>query len=205
MIQRIEIPRYVKISVDIAIKVYKGQFVRGDILRGRSVLASEYNVSPETIRRAVKLLEDKNVVEVIKGKGIIILSKEEAYMFIKSFKDKESIGVLRNNIKKLLEERRKIDHQIQEINEKIIDYSYKYFSCDLIQLIEIEIPEDSHVIGMSIGETKFWQNTGATILAIKRYDKILISPGPYLEFQKDDIILVVGEEGVIEKIKSYLK
>lgn len=205
IIQRVETPRYVKIAVDIAIKMYKGQLVKGDKLRGRSVLASEYNVSPETIRRAVNLLEDKSVVKVIKGKGIIILSSEEAYSFIKSFKDKESIGILRSNIKKLLEERKNIDHKIQEINKKIIDYSYKYFSHDLIQVIEIEIPEDSNIIGMSIAETKFWQNTGATILAIKRCDKTLISPGPYLEFQKEDIILVVGEEGVIEKIKGYLK
>lgn len=123
MSERIEMPRYVKIAVDVAARIYKGELLEGKKLRGRSILASEYNVSPETIRKSMKLLEDKGVVDVNKGSGVIIKAPEKAYKFVESFKEKESIGMLRCSMKKLLEDRRNIEKQIQDVNEKIMDYS----------------------------------------------------------------------------------
>ncbi|MCY6484999.1 GntR family transcriptional regulator [Clostridium aestuarii] len=204
MSERAQMPRYVKIAVDVASRIYKGDLQEGDKLRGRSILASEYNVSPETIRKAMKLLEDKYVVEVNKGSGILVQSTKNSYEFIESFKDKENIGILRNNIRKLFEERKKIEKQIQEINEKIIEYSYKFKSLDLIEPIELQIPSECHILGKTIGECQFWHNTGATIIGVKREEKILVSPGPYLEFREGDKILIVGDEGVMQRIENYL-
>ena len=203
--ERVEMPRYVKIAVDVASRIYKGHFREGEKLRGRSVLAGEYNVSPETIRKSMKLLEDKGVVDVNIGSGIIIRASEKAYQFVESFKEKENIGYLRGVMKKLLEERNNVEKQIQELNEKIIDYSYRFKNTDLVEPLEVEIPENSHIFGKTIGESEFWHNTGGTIVGVKREEKILISPGPYLEFTKGDKILVVGDEGVIYRIKRYLE
>ncbi len=202
--QRIEMPRYIKIAVDVAMRIQKGDLSEGIKLRGRSILASEYNVSPETIRKSMKLLDDTGVVEVNKGSGVIVKSKEKAFDFINGFKDKESIGMIRSNIKNLLEQRKDIERQISELNEKIIDYSYIFKNANLIEPVEIEIPNSSHIIDKSIGESRFWHNTGATILGVKREDKVYISPGPYLDFKEKDILLVVGDEGVLERIKKYL-
>ena len=55
-------PRYEKIALDIANAIYKGQYEEGEKIYGRSTLAGTYNVSPETIRRAIKILEDVGVV-----------------------------------------------------------------------------------------------------------------------------------------------
>ena len=203
--ERIEMPRYIKISVDVAARIYKGELVEGEKLRGRSVLAGEYNVSPETIRKSMKLLEDKGVVEVNKGSGIIIKSSEKAYQFVESFKEKESIGMLKSTMKKLLEDRKRIEKQIQDVNEKIIDYSYRFRNTDFVEPIEIEIPEESHIIGKTIGESEFWHNTGGTIVGVKREDKILVSPGPYLEFKRGDKILVVEDDNLSHRIKKYLE
>ncbi|QGU93976.1 GntR family transcriptional regulator [Clostridium bovifaecis] len=203
--ERIEMPRYVKISVDVAARIYKGELSEGEKLRGRSVLAGEYNVSPETIRKSMKLLEDKGVVDVNKGSGIIIKSPEKAYQFVESFKEKESIGMLRSTMKKLLEERNILEKQIQDVNEKIIDYSYRFKNTDLIEPIEVEVPDESHIIGKTIGESEFWHNTGGTIVGVKREEEILISPGPYLEFKKGDKVLVVGDESLSHRIKRYLE
>ena len=203
--ERIEMPRYVKIAVDVASRIYKGQLPEGEKLRGRSILAGEYNVSPETIRKSMKLLEDKGVVEVNIGSGIIVRAPEKAYEFVESFKEKESIGALRSVMKKLLEDRTSLERQIQEVNEKIIDYSYRFKNTDLIEPIEVEIPKNSHILGKSIGESEFWHNTGGTIVGVKREEEILISPGPYLEFTQGDKILLVGDEGVIYRTKRYLE
>ena len=74
-------PIYQKIALDIANKIYTGEIQEDSVLFGRSVLAGKYNVSPETIRRAVKILEDIGVVKSIKGKGVIVLSPDKASSF----------------------------------------------------------------------------------------------------------------------------
>ena len=67
---------YKQIAVDIAAKVVSGKYQPGQKIRGRSALASQYNVSPETVRRAVFLLSQVGVLEVRQGSGITILSVE---------------------------------------------------------------------------------------------------------------------------------
>ena len=81
-----------KIALDLANKIYTGSIVEGSTLYGRSVLAGKYNVSPETIRRAIKLLEDIKIVESVKGKGVIVLSSKNALSFIKKYQDITNIS-----------------------------------------------------------------------------------------------------------------
>lgn len=199
-----EMPRYMKIAVDIATRIYNGYICEGEKLRGRSILAGEYNVSPETIRKAMKLLEDKGVVDVNKGSGIIVRSVEQAHEFIKSSREKESLSSLKATMKNLIQDRNNLEKKIQDINEKIIDNAYRFRNIDLIDVIEIQIKQESPIVGKTIGDIEFWKNTGATIIGVKRDDDIIISPGPYLEFKKEDKILVVGNEGVEEKIQKFL-
>jgi len=87
-------PIYQKIALDIANKIYTGEIKEDTILYGRSILAGKYNVSPETIRRAVKILEDIDVVKSVKGKGVIVLSSDKAYSFIKKYQDMNEFGIL---------------------------------------------------------------------------------------------------------------
>ncbi|KGM98440.1 GntR family transcriptional regulator [Clostridium novyi A str. 4552] len=202
--ERIETPRYINIAVDVAIRIYKGELVTGNRLSGRSILAGEYNVSPETIRKSMKILEDKKVVEVNKGSGIVVKSPEKAYEFLESFREKEEITILRNKIKDLFQKRKNIDKRIEEVNKKILDYSYRFKDTALVEPIEIEICEDATIVGKTIGESKFWYNTGGTIVCVKRKEKMLVSPGPHLRFSKGDKILVVGDDGLSDRIKFYL-
>ena len=161
-------------------------------------------MSPETIRKAMKLLEDKGVVDVNKGSGIIVRSVEQAHEFIKSSREKESLSSLKATMKNLIQDRNNLEKKIQDINEKIIDNAYRFRNIDLIDVIEIQIKQESPIVGKTIGDIEFWKNTGATIIGVKRDDDIIISPGPYLEFKKEDKILVVGNEGVEEKIQKFL-
>lgn len=205
MADRIELPRYIKIAVDVASRIYKGSLKEASTLKGRSILASEYNVSPETIRRSMKLLEDKGVVEVSKGIGVIVKSPKNALQFIDSFREKEHIGDLRNSMKGLIDKRDEVERKIQEVNSKILEYSYRYKSTNLVEILEIEVPIESKIIGKTVGEVQFWYNTAATIVGVKRENTILISPGPYLVFTQGDIILAVGDEWVSERIRKFLE
>ena len=51
--------QYLQIALDLATRIARGELAEGSRIYGRSVMASEYGVSPETIRRALRLLADK--------------------------------------------------------------------------------------------------------------------------------------------------
>lgn len=198
------IPRYLKIAVDIAARIVSGKLAEGEKLKGRSVLSTEYNVSPETIRRSVSLLSDKNVVKVIAGSGIIVLSREHAIEFINNFNSDDILSKMKQNLSQLLKKRTELDKEIEKMTKQIADM-YKYRRSDLINPVEIILPDNSHVINKSIGSLQIWHNTGATIVGVVRNNKIIISPGPYFEFEPRDRVLIVGDKHVVERFNAYVK
>ena len=80
---------------------------------------------------------------------------------------------------------------------------YKYKRSDLINPVEITLPENSHVI-KSIGNLQIWHNTGATIIGVIRNNNIIISPGPYFALECGDKVLIVGDKHVIERFNAYI-
>ncbi len=199
----ITIPRYLKIAVDLAARISSGELTEGEKLKGRSILSTEYHVSPETIRRAMSILADKQVVEIYLGSGVVVSSKAKAIQFVDSFQDDESISHLRRELGQLFEKRTRMDAEIMELTSKIIDM-YKYKRSDLISPVEIAISDRSHVVGKSIGQLEIWHNTGATIIGVIRKDQIVISPGPYYAFEKGDKVLIVGDETVIGRFNAFV-
>ena len=107
-------PIYQKIALDIANNIYSGNITEGSTLHGRSALAAKYNVSPETIRRSVKLLEDINVVQSIKGKGIIVLSSSNAESFLKKYQNITNVSSYKSELFTLLNSKAKLEAQILE-------------------------------------------------------------------------------------------
>ncbi len=201
--ERITMPRYLKIAVNLSSRIASGEIPVGEKLKGRSVLSSEYNVSSETIRRAIAILSDKKVVEVAVGSGIIVKSKENAIKFVKNFKDDESIAEMRSKLGQMFEKRKQMDEEINDLTLKIIDM-YKYKRSDLITPVEIQLPKHSFVIGKSIGELEVWHNTGATIIGIIQDEDVIISPGPYYEFHENERVLIVGDKNVIERFNAFV-
>ena len=196
-------PRYLKIAVDLAARIASGEIPEGTKLKGRSTLATEYNVSPETIRRSMSILSDKKVLKTILGSGIYILSRENAIQFVKSFKDDERIADLHSQLGGLMEKRRGMDEEILTLTNRIIDM-YKYKRSDLVTPVEIPLPHKSPLIGKSIGELEVWHNTGATIIGVVQQGDIILSPGPYYEFCEADRVLIVGDENVIERFNAFV-
>lgn len=197
-------PKYVKIALDIAYRIHNHDLKEGSKVSGRSTLASKYNVSPETIRRSIALLKDMNVVKVTEKSGILILSKKQAYQFIQNFKLKDSVSKLKEETNNLLLQKKEIEEHIEENIISIIEYSSQLRNIDMIHPYELQIPQNSSIIGKTIACTNFWQNTKATILGIKRNDNLIISPGPHLDFKENDIILFVGTDGVLQNVERFI-
>lgn len=198
-------PVYQQIAIDIANRIVSGEFTVGSKIFGRSTLAGQYNVSPETIRRAMILLEDMNIVNINQGSGILVKSKEDAFNFVKKFKDIDTMNSVKADINNILNEKTKLEEKLQMSISKLIDYSERFKKSNPFAPLEIEIAEDCSLIGKSIGEVNFWQHTGATIIGIRRGNNLILSPGPYAIFTKNDIFIMIGEEGTYERVNIFLK
>lgn len=202
--QKAQIPTYEKIAIDLANRINDGHYKVGEKIHGRSTLASEYKVSPETVRRAIKILEDVEIVQSTKGSGIIISSKENAFKYINRFSNIASVKDLEKQMNSLMTDREKLDDQIAETLNKIMDYAVKLRHTNPLAPIEVEVlPECKH-IGKTISDLNFWQNTGGTVIGMKRNGAMVISPGPYALILEGDILLIIGDEQTYERVIHFL-
>ena len=200
-----QMPIYQIIALDIANRIYNGEFKEGQKIYGRSVLASEYNVSPETIRKAIKILEDVEIVKSEKGSGVTITSRENALKFIHRFSDIKSLKELEQEARALVKERARLDEQLTNVITKMLHYTRALRNTNPLSPVEVEITEKCRFIGRTAGDVKFWEHTGGTIIAIKRKGKLILSPGPHATFKVGDILLVIGDEKIIERVKAFLE
>lgn len=196
---------YKSIALDIAQRIVSGEFPVHSKISGRSLLAGQYHVSPETIRKAVGLLKDENIVSVSQGREIIIISESNAYDYIKKHNYLKSAYSLKKELKQLLDEKIKIDRQLQSLLTEIIEASDRMHNLKPYNPVEIKVSNNSHVSGQTIGSLQFWQHTGATIIALRRGTDVFISPGPHVVIREADVLIVVGsDESVFQRTEAFI-
>ena len=197
--------QYLLIARDLAARIAKGEFAEGGKLFGRSMLASEYRVSPETIRRALRLLADMKVVEVRPQSGAVVLSADNARRYIENFVEGADIQSLRVQLKDLMAASADLNRRIMETASALVKSQDTFAAADQpLPNYEVPIPKDSPLIGQSIGALKFWQSTGGTIVAIRRGQTVILSPGPYAELYGGDVIVLVGSPAAAEAARHLV-
>jgi len=201
---KISSPIYHQIATDVASKIVDKHYKVGEKIYARSSIASQYGVSSETARRAICILSDLEIVETTKGSGVIIKSYEKACKFVRQFNDIQTV----NNLKKeILEsvERQSIERELfNDCLTKLIEKTDRFRSFNPFVPFEIEITSETPHLNQTILEVNFWHNTSATIIAIKRDDILLMSPGPYAVFLQLDIIYFVGDENCLERVQNFM-
>lgn len=195
---------YKSIALDIAQRIVSGEFPVHSKISGRSLLAGQYHVSPETIRKAIGLLKDENIVSVSQGKEIIVISDCNAYEYITKNNYLKSVYSLRQDLQLLLQQKNELDHKFESLLTEIIEASDRLQNLKPYHPVEIKVKENSHAVGMTIANLQFWQNTGATIIALRRGTEVSISPGPHVVIREDDILVVVGDEKIHEKTEQFM-
>jgi K+/H+ antiporter YhaU regulatory subunit KhtT len=203
MEQVIKQPRYVNIAIDVAGRIANGDFLEEQKIKGRSTLASYYNVSPETIRRSMSLLSDLDVVEISPNSGIVIKSKDKALNFLSKFSSKENLMAIKEKIKKLIYERNLLNQEIDNNIDSILENFTQLKNIGLIKHYEYEIKADCLIANKTIVDTKFWHNTGATIIGAVRDNELLVSVGPYFLFTPRDLIIFVGTDDVKLRVEKF--
>ena len=199
----LEQARYQEIAIDIAHAIMMGEYHEGVKIHGRSTLAGRYNVSPETIRRAIAVLQNVGVVMVSQGVGITVTSKALAEKFVKSFDQKGEIQVFVEDLKKLMDQRRETDLKIEIHLNKFLGYTDRLMS-RWLDVGEIEIGKTSPAIGKTLRELKIRERTGATIVAVIRDGFEQFSPEASFVLRGEDVLLVAGSAEGQEKLKSII-
>ena len=163
------LPQYMQIALSIAGRIAGGDVPEGAKISGRSKLSSEYNVSPETIRKAVRLLSDMRVVDVREKSGVYVLSADNARRYLHNAGAKIDVFAKRQQMKELLEQQERVSRQLAELCRSILDYaSFPVQADDTLPNYVCRIPKNWSGIGKNLSNLHFWQATGATIVAIPR-------------------------------------
>ncbi|MGI5997051.1 MAG: GntR family transcriptional regulator [Lutispora sp.] len=197
-------PIYQQIALDISSKIISGHYVVGDKLYTRSALASQYGVSSETARRAVSILSDVGIVEVTKGSGVIIKSCEKALKYVRQYTDIQTMKDLKRDIIGSIERQNKENENLREMIGILMDKTERFKASNPFIPYEIFIDGKCKFLGKTISDINFWHHTSATIVAIKRNNELLMSPGPYAVFIEGDSIYFVGDENSPERVYRYL-
>lgn len=110
---------------------------------------------------------------------------------------------LKQELEILIEKKREINNQFDEILTQITRYTDRLRNCShLIQLKSrfLNFPAN----GRSVAQLMLWQKTGATLIAIRRGTEVIISLGSGAILQSGDRLVVVGSGNILEKAAAIL-
>lgn len=197
-------PRYYQVALIIAERIRSGQYEVGMKLNECTTLATNFHTSPETVRRALNVLADIGIVEVVHGSGAIVLSKKKAGEFLDNYNSIHSIRDTRNEI---LESIRRQESELSYFSKLLDDMIFETQKAQRkfpFTPYEIEIDETCLCLHETLKDLRLWNRTEATVIAIKRGDDFVLSPGPYAMLESGDVLFFVGDEYAKQRMQNLL-
>ncbi len=193
------IARYENIAYQIATRIYEGDIPVNSKLSGRTLLSSEYNVSSETIRRAIRSLVNYDVVKVKEQSGIFVISREQAKIFLEDFEQKNKQKNIKRELIELIEEEAKIhakmDRAVKELIKSKDLFPFDFFS--------IKIKEDMENINNSIKDLKFFSETGGLIIAYEKEQVLYQVPKPEVIIEEDMVLHIMGDLTIKKRVEEF--
>lgn len=202
--KNISMPKYQQIAMDIATKIAREEYIEGEKIYGRSSIASQYSVSPETARKAFCILTDYDIVTPERGSGMIIKSHKNALEFLSKFVKKKTIETIQSTLMQSIDRQKKEIDTLNECLSEIVSTTEYFKSINPLIPFSVRVTDKCKYINKTIEEMRFWQNTGATLLAIKRDGNLMRSPGPYAKIKENDIIYFILQEDNDQNVRDFL-
>ncbi len=196
--------KYREIAGDIAAKIATGEIREGSQLYAKSAVASHYGVSNETARRALSVLSDYGIVEITKGSGVRIISQERAVDYTHRYGDVLSFSDLRAALEEEFALQKEGNRRVEELLRQMSEKALYFRATNPFIPYVVTVPPKSIQIGKTLLETHFWNNTLATIVAIRRAGELILSPGPAINIEEGDMLYYIGEESCVGRVKSFL-
>jgi K+/H+ antiporter YhaU regulatory subunit KhtT len=184
--------RYEEIAQDFAQRIAYGDLVEGSRVLGRSSLAGKYQVSPETIRRAVAILAEWGIVQAVAGSGIRVVSRYAAMEYLETLRTRNTLEEGARELRALLKQRRELDERIDDALDRILSQATGALSSRNVE--EIAVRADSWVVGHSLHDIRLRSRTGATAVAVTRGEVDHFSPPADMLLEPGDVVTLVGAE-----------
>lgn len=184
--------RYEEIAQDLARRIAQGEIQEGTRILGRSSLAGTYQVSPETVRRAVAILYEHGIVQSVAGSGIRVLSRYAAMEYVESLSVRNSLEEGARELRHLLKQRRQLDEQIDTALDRVLSQATAAVAARHVE--EVAVKAGAWVVGRSLGEIRLRSRTGATAVAVSRGDSDYFSPPADMLLEEGDVITVIGSD-----------
>ncbi|MEA5003158.1 MAG: TrkA C-terminal domain-containing protein [Christensenella sp.] len=197
-------PRYQQIAVAVATRIASEEYKEGDKIYARSSLASQYRVSPETARRAICVLSDLNIVTTEKGSGVTIKSCKNAADFVKQYHKRRMIDTIKKDLQESISRQKSEMEQMNTYLSELISATEHFRSFNPFMPFQVQITRSCVHIDKTVSDIQFWQHTGATVIAVKREDSIMVSPGPYIVLQDGDVLYFTTQDDSPQRVKDFL-
>lgn len=180
--------------MDLAKRISQNEFQVGDKLHARSKLASYYNVSPETARKAVTVLVDLDIVKVKHGSGFTVASTTLAREFVEQYHDVQSIGDLKAMLEdSMIRQQEELSFFAGALNQ-LLTQTDNFYTTNPLNPFHVKVTEDCRYLNETVADINLWQQTTATLIAINRENELFVSPGPYAQLLVDDLLYFVGND-----------
>ena len=196
-------PVYSQVAFDVASKIASGDIREGDRFTGRSLMGSQYGVSSETIRRAMRHLSDMGIISVQNNVGSTVLSQKRAREYVEQYQEDKDLRALKAELREMLAQRDALNEKINATVQRIIDLGERFWRSDRMRTYEFRV-SDGPAAGQSIGGLQFRQRTGATIVAVRSGETVLLSPSPQTVLHRGDVLVVACELEQIEAVSDLL-
>jgi DNA-binding GntR family transcriptional regulator len=108
--------------MDIAERVLNGDYREGQRVSGRSTLSGLYNVSPETVRRALTLLQEAGVVRVLPGAGVQVSSVDAARDYLAETGQYKIIKEMQEHLATMIAERNELNSRIEHLTTELLEH-----------------------------------------------------------------------------------
>ena len=149
-------------------------------------------------------MEDVGVVLVRAGVGIEVISAEKAKEYLSKYSDVSNLNSIKKNILEIIQDQNEQAKRLKDTVNELLDCTERFKDLNPFTPFEIEITKEAKYLNKTVSEINFWQNTMATIIAIKRNGKIILSPGSYATLKENDILYIIASEESYNRVKMFL-
>lgn len=199
------VPVFEQIAYELACKIKNDQLTINQKIRGRSIIASEFSVSSETVRKALSLLEKKGVVSVKEQSGAYVKSKTEAIKYVamhhQSVETEKRFDEIEDLLKDSIELHKRLQGQFKQIKKN----NDVHKSVLPINTFSITIKPYDAFLEEDFSIKEFENIVGGNIFGIVRKDIIISGIKSDYTFKSGDEVFISGGESVKQKTLSFIK
>lgn len=193
--------RYLSIAYQLAKRIANGEIQVGMKLSGRTLLSSEYQVSSETVRKAINTLKTFGVVSVKDRSGIVVLSKLAAENYIERYiaqkKDRKLIQEAADAMKELST----LETKIQTLMRRFISATRTgFFPFDFFA---VTLDDSMSHLGFTLGSLNLRQTTKALVIGYEKEGIFYQNPDPSLVLEEGLVLYMLGDHVTQEKVDQF--